>query len=115
LKQLTMIIEEAMKHKGFAFINVFSPCVTFNKVNTYEWFKENIVDLEETPDYDPSNRVMAMTKIMETNGLLTGLIYQNKSRQSYEDLVAGFKPEGLANQNIQLTEAEFDKLVSEFK
>jgi 2-oxoglutarate ferredoxin oxidoreductase subunit beta len=115
LKQLTMIIEEAMKHKGFAFVNVFSPCVTFNKVNTYEWFKENIVDLEETPDYDPSNRVMAMTKIMETNGLLTGLIYQNKSKQSYEDLVAGFKPEGLAKQNLQLTEAEFDKLVSEFK
>src|SRR5206468_12104608 len=55
LKQLTSLIEEGLKHKGFSFINVFSPCVTFNKVNTYDWFKENIVDLEETPDYDPSN------------------------------------------------------------
>ncbi|MCP3772882.1 2-oxoglutarate ferredoxin oxidoreductase subunit beta [Paenibacillus tianmuensis] len=115
LKQLTSLIEEGMKHEGFSFINVFSPCVTFNKVNTYEWFKEHIVDLEETPDYDASNRVAAMTKIMETNSLVTGLIYQDKSRKSYEDMVAGFKPEGLAKQNLNITEQEFEKLVAEFK
>ncbi|MEC0212260.1 2-oxoacid:ferredoxin oxidoreductase subunit beta [Paenibacillus ehimensis] len=115
LKQLTNLIEEGMKHEGFSFINVFSPCVTFNKVNTYEWFKEYIVDLEETPDYDSSNRVAAMTKIMETNSLVTGLIYQDKTRKSYEDMVAGFKPEALAKQNIKITEQEFEKLVAEFK
>ncbi|MDQ1908917.1 2-oxoacid:ferredoxin oxidoreductase subunit beta [Paenibacillus sp. GD4] len=115
LKQLTSLIEQGMQHKGFSFINVFSPCVTFNKVNTYEWFKENIVDLEETPDYDPSNRVMAMNKIMETNSLVTGLIYQDKSKKSYEDMVAGFKEEGLVNANLKLSEQEFEKLVSEFK
>ncbi|MFE5319518.1 2-oxoacid:ferredoxin oxidoreductase subunit beta [Paenibacillus sp. NPDC056579] len=115
LKQLTSLIEAGMKHKGFSFINVFSPCVTFNKVNTYDWFKENIVDLEETPDYDPSNRVMAMTKIMETNGLLTGLIYQDTSKTSYENLVTGFKEEALAKQNIKITEQEFEKLMAEFK
>ncbi|MCS7461813.1 2-oxoacid:ferredoxin oxidoreductase subunit beta [Paenibacillus doosanensis] len=115
LKQLTALIEAGMKHKGFSFINVFSPCVTFNKVNTYDWFKENIVDLEDTPDYDPSNRVMAMTKIMETNGLLTGLIYQNNSKTNYESHVAGFKEEALAKQNIKITKEEFEKLMAEFK
>lgn len=115
LKQLTSLIEQGMQHKGFSFINVFSPCVTFNKVNTYEWFKENIVDLEETPDYDPSNRVMAMNKIMETNSLVTGLIYQDKSKKSYEDMVTGFKEEGLVKANLKLSEQEFEKLVSEFK
>ncbi|GAA4872132.1 2-oxoacid:ferredoxin oxidoreductase subunit beta [Paenibacillus vulneris] len=115
LKQLTSLIEAGMKHKGFSFINVFSPCVTFNKVNTYDWFKENIVDLEETPDYDPSNRVMAMTKIMETNGLLTGLIYQNTSKDSYENLVSGFKQEALAKQDLKISEADFEKLMAEFK
>ncbi|MFC0215664.1 2-oxoacid:ferredoxin oxidoreductase subunit beta [Paenibacillus chartarius] len=115
LKQLTAVIEAGLQHKGFSFINVFSPCVTFNKINTYDWFKENVVDLEEIPDYDPTNRVMAMTKLMETNGMLTGIIYQDKTKKSYEDLVYGFKEEGLAKQNIQLTEAEFEKLVAEFK
>jgi 2-oxoglutarate ferredoxin oxidoreductase subunit beta len=115
LKQLTALIEAGMKHKGFSLINVFSPCVTFNKINTYDWFKENIVDLDETPDYDPTNRLHAMTKLIETNGMLTGLIYQDKTKKSYEDLVAGFKPEALANQNIKLTQQEFDKLVAEFR
>jgi len=115
LKQLTTLIEEGMKHEGFSLINVFSPCVTFNKINTYDWFKENIVDLEETPEYDPSNRVAAMTKIMETNGMLTGLIYQDKSRRSYENLVHGFKEQPLATQDIKITSEEFDKLVAEFK
>ncbi|WP_141500714.1 2-oxoacid:ferredoxin oxidoreductase subunit beta [Paenibacillus luteus] len=115
LKQLTKLIEEGINHEGFSLINVFSPCVTFNKINTYDWFKENIVNLEQFPEYDPSNRVQAMNKIMETNGLLTGLIYQNKTRKSYEDLVTGFKQEGLAKQNIKISSEEFDKLVAEFK
>lgn len=115
LKQLTFLIEEAMKHKGFAFLNVFSPCVTFNKINTYDWFKEHIVNLDQFPEYDPTNRVMAMTKLMETNSMVTGLIYQDKSKKSYEDLVPGFKPEALAKQDLQLSEADFAKLVSEFK
>ncbi|MEY4480677.1 MAG: hypothetical protein RLZZ267_1355 [Bacillota bacterium] len=115
LKQLTQVIEEGIKHEGFSFINVFSPCVTFNKVNTYDWFKENIVDLDEQPDYDATNRVMAMSKIMETNSLACGVLYQNKERQSYESLVTGFKDEGLAKQDIKMDEATFAKLVAEFR
>jgi 2-oxoglutarate ferredoxin oxidoreductase subunit beta len=115
LKQLTSLIEEGLKHKGFSLINVFSPCVTFNKVNTYDWFKENIVNLEQFPDYDPSNRIAAMTKIMETNGMVTGLIYQNKERKAYDEMIVGFKEEGLAKQDIKLSRADFDKLLTEFK
>ncbi|MDF2671116.1 MAG: 2-oxoacid:ferredoxin oxidoreductase subunit beta [Paenibacillus sp.] len=115
LKQMTMIFEEGMKHKGFSMINIFSPCVTFNKFNTYEWFKENIVDLDGFPDYDPSNRIQAMTKLMETNGMLTGIIYQNKEKLSYEEQVPGFRAESLSKQNLQLSQADFDKLIAEFK
>ncbi|MBP3965176.1 2-oxoacid:ferredoxin oxidoreductase subunit beta [Paenibacillus lignilyticus] len=115
LKQLTALIEAGLNHKGFSLINVFSPCVTFNKVNTYDWFKENIVNLDQFPDYDPTNRIAAMNKIMETNGMLTGLIYQNKERKSYEDMVSGFQTEGLANQDLSLSQEQFDKLVAEFK
>jgi 2-oxoglutarate/2-oxoacid ferredoxin oxidoreductase subunit beta len=115
LKQLTAVIEAGLNHKGFSLINVFSPCVTFNKVNTYDWFKENIVDLDEIPDYDSTNRVMAMTKIMETNSMLTGIIYQNKNKKSYEDSVPNFATEGLAKQNLQFTEADFNKMLAEFK
>ncbi|GFN31815.1 2-oxoacid:ferredoxin oxidoreductase subunit beta [Paenibacillus xylaniclasticus] len=115
LKQLTSLIEQAIAHKGFSLINVFSPCVTFNKINTYDWFKEHIVNLNEFPDYDPLNRIAAMTKIMETGGMLTGLIYQNKDRKCYEDMIVGFKEEPLAHQSLNISRESFDQLVAEFK
>lgn len=115
LKQLTGLIEAGIRHKGFSLINVYSPCVTFNKVNTYDWFKENIVNLDLEADYDPSNRIAAMTRLMETGGMLTGLIYQNKTKPSYEEQVPGFKPESISKQNIQIPESEFERLVAEFK
>lgn len=114
LQQLTELIEMGIKHKGFAMINVFSPCVTFNKINTYDWFKEHIVNTDDIENYDPSNRMMAMTKLMETDGLLCGLIYQDTERKSYQDLIPGFKEEGLANQDIHLTREQFEELVAEF-
>lgn len=86
LKELTQIIEAGINHKGFSLINVFSPCVTYNKVNTYDWFKENLTKLSTVEGYDPSNRMMAMQTLMENNGLVTGLIYQNTKQPSTKSL-----------------------------
>ena len=115
INQLTKIIEAGMKHKGFAFINVFSPCVTFNKVNTYDWYKENLVNLEEDASYDPTNRSMAMQKVMEHEGLVTGIIYQNTERESYENLVPNFKQEPIVKQDIMIGKEDFTKLLKEFE
>lgn len=115
LKQLTSLIEQGIRHPGFALINVFSPCVTFNKVNTYEWFKEHIVDLEEHTGYDATNRIAAMTKIMETNSMLCGLIYQDTTKPPYEKLVKGYRQQPLAHQDLHLSPEQFGELVSEFR
>lgn len=114
LKQLTSLIEAGIQHKGFSFINVFSPCVTYNKVNTYDWFKENIVDLEEETDYDRSNRMAAMQKIMETNGFCTGVIYQRTDLPSYESMVPGFQDTSLSKSDLNITKEQFDSLIAEF-
>jgi 2-oxoglutarate/2-oxoacid ferredoxin oxidoreductase subunit beta len=114
LKQLTRVIEEGIKHKGFSLINVYSPCVTYNKINTYDWFKENLVNLDQVENYDPSDRQLAMQTLMENHGLVTGVIYQNKEQQSYESKIKGFKEEPLAKQDIMISREQFDKLVAEF-
>jgi 2-oxoglutarate ferredoxin oxidoreductase subunit beta len=114
LKGLTSLIEQGINHKGFSLINVYSPCVTFNKINTYDWFKENITDLSTIEGYDPQNRMQAMQTLMENNGLVTGLIYQDKTKPAYEDMVKGFKPEGIANQPLELGEEKFNQLLKEF-
>jgi 2-oxoglutarate/2-oxoacid ferredoxin oxidoreductase subunit beta len=114
LKELTALIEAGIKHKGFSIINVFSPCVTYNKVNTYEWFKENLTKLSDIEGYDPSNREMAMQTLMKHDGLVTGLIYQNTSQPSYQELVKGYAEEPLAKMDLQLDEKKFEELMAEF-
>jgi 2-oxoglutarate ferredoxin oxidoreductase subunit beta len=114
LKGMTSLIEQGLKHKGFSLINVFSPCVTFNKVNTYDWFKDNVKMLSDIEGYDPHDRIAAMRILMETQGLVSGLIYQETGRQPYEALVPGFREEGLVKQDLTIDEATFQKLISEF-
>ncbi|MEE6449038.1 2-oxoacid:ferredoxin oxidoreductase subunit beta [Gottfriedia acidiceleris] len=114
LKELTSLIEQGINHKGFSLINVFSPCVTYNKVNTYDWFKENLVKLSDIEGYDPSNKEMAMQTLMQNKGLVTGLIYQNKEQKSYQQLISGYSEAPLVESELQLEKAQFEKLVAEF-
>ena len=55
-KQLNSILKAAMSHKGFALIDVISPCVTFNNndesMKSYGYVKENEITLHMT-DYIP--------------------------------------------------------------
>ncbi|MEH6936941.1 2-oxoacid:ferredoxin oxidoreductase subunit beta [Bacillus sp. JJ664] len=114
LKELTSLIEQGINHKGFSLINVFSPCVTYNKVNTYDWFKENLVKLSDIEGYDPSNKEMAMQTLMQNKGLVTGLIYQNKEQKSYQELISGYSENPLVESDLQLEKDQFEKLVAEF-
>jgi 2-oxoglutarate ferredoxin oxidoreductase subunit beta len=61
-KHLTELIKQAIQHKGFAFIDVFSPCVTYNLDNTYPWFKQRVKKLEDDSSYDSTNWIAAMGK-----------------------------------------------------
>ncbi|AZV42354.1 2-oxoacid ferredoxin oxidoreductase [Peribacillus asahii] len=114
LKDLTAMIEAGLNHKGFSFINVFSPCVTYNKINTYDWFKEHLTKLNTIEGYDSSNKELAMQTLMQHDSLVTGIIYQDTSRPSYQELVPGYAEEPLTKADLTLDQAHFDKLVAEF-
>ncbi|CAH0278305.1 MULTISPECIES: 2-oxoacid:ferredoxin oxidoreductase subunit beta [Peribacillus] len=114
LKDLTAIIEAGINHKGFSFINVFSPCVTYNKINTYDWFKQNLTKLNTIEGYDSSNKEQAMQTLMQHDSLVTGIIYQDSSRPSYQELVPGYAEKGLNKSELTLDQEHFDKLVAEF-
>lgn len=114
LKDLTAIIEAGIKHKGFSFINVFSPCVTYNKINTYDWFKEHLTKLSAIEDYDPSNKKQAVHTLIEHNSLVTGIVYENTEIPSYQELIPGYAEKALAKEDLTLDQAHFDKLVAEF-
>ncbi len=114
IKELTALIEAGIQHKGFSFINVFSPCVTYNKVNTYEWFKEHLTKLSDIEHYDPQNREMAMQTVMEKDGLVTGIVYQDTKSVPYEQQLEGFAEKPLVDVDLKIDEDQFNELVKEF-
>jgi 2-oxoglutarate ferredoxin oxidoreductase subunit beta len=61
-KHLTELIKRGIEHKGFSFIDVFSPCVTYNHDNTFQWFRPRVKKLEDNAEYDPTDWVTAMEK-----------------------------------------------------
>jgi len=61
-KHLTELIKLGIQHKGFSFIDIFSPCVTYNLDNTYPWFKQRVKKLEDDPNYDSTNWSQAVEK-----------------------------------------------------
>jgi 2-oxoglutarate/2-oxoacid ferredoxin oxidoreductase subunit beta len=87
------IIKQAVRHKGFALIDVFQPCVSFNKVNTLQWFKENTRALGD--DHDPRDRKAAFARAIETDPFPLGVIYVNEKPTFEENL--GLYAEGGGN------------------
>jgi 2-oxoglutarate ferredoxin oxidoreductase subunit beta len=78
------IVQEAIEHDGFGFVNVFSPCVTFNDVDTYDYFRDNLTDLAET-DHDPTDEDAAKRKVLDSSTEYQGVIYRDDAATSYDE------------------------------
>ncbi len=98
--QTKELIKQAIQHPGYALLDILQPCVSFNKVNTHQWFKEHTYYLEE--DYDPSNRAAAFARALETDRMALGVFYINPNRTPFEqNLVAyGDNPEPLFQREL---------------
>lgn len=82
-EHLTDTIAQAVKHKGLALVDILQPCVSFNKVNTYEWYKERCYELPD--DYDPTDRKRALEKAEEFGEHIpVGVIYKSE-RPTFEE------------------------------
>ncbi|MEN6592909.1 MAG: thiamine pyrophosphate-dependent enzyme [Methanobacterium sp.] len=77
------ILKKAIKHKGYALVDIFQPCVTFNKLNTYQWFKENTYYLEDS--HDPYDIEQAFKRSMETDKFPLGIFYMNPDKKTFEE------------------------------
>lgn len=113
-KHLAQLIKGAIQHRGFALVNCYSPCVTYNKFNTYDWYKERLINLDDDESYDPGNWQAALNTVIEKEDLVTGLIYRATDVPAFEDLLPGFGPEPVARQELQRDAAEWSKILAEF-
>lgn len=84
------ILKKAIQHKGYALIDMFQPCVTFNKINTFKWFNENTYYLEDS--HDSSDRLKAFERSIEISKeagkLPLGIFYINENKTVFEETPA---------------------------
>ena len=89
-EHLSNIIQEGIKHKGFSLIDILQPCVSFNHVNTFDWYRKRVYDLsEEGYIPDDFNKAMELSR-MWGDKIPIGIIYQ-KEKPSYTDKIIKLK------------------------
>ena len=110
-KHLLSLIQQAIEHKGFSFIDCFSPCVTFNKHNSYDFFRERIKKLEDE-DHDPSDWKSACEKAMHWDDMIyTGLYYKNEDVPALNDQEPVLEAGPVATVNPALTKEQSDRIL----
>ncbi len=82
-EQMKEIMKKAISHHGYALVDILQPCISFNKLNTYDWFKANTYYLDDV--YDPTNRTSAFGVAVEEGKMALGVIYRNKDRPCFEE------------------------------
>jgi 2-oxoglutarate ferredoxin oxidoreductase subunit beta len=90
------------------------PCVTFNRKNTYDWYRERVYDVAET-DHDPGDRTAAFQKALEWGDRIPlGVIYQTRL-PTYEEQIPGLEANPLAARKLEkLSAQQVESLRSEF-
>ncbi|ACB39087.1 2-oxoacid:ferredoxin oxidoreductase subunit beta [Pyrobaculum neutrophilum] len=130
VRHTSRLIAEAIKHRGSAFLQILSPCVTYNNVMTRDWYEERIYKLDEDPSWDPVVRReeeagekirRALDKIVEVDKIPLGVFYKNELVPTFEERYeATYDPTYRANppalQRVESggrTVVDFEKLVAD--
>ena len=85
VKQMADLIQGAISHKGFAFVDALSPCVTYNKINTFDWFRQRVYKLESS-GHDPTNLTTAWERALEWGDRIPIGLFYRVEKPTYEDL-----------------------------
>ena len=105
-KDLTKLIVDGINHKGFAVIDCYSPCPTFNKVNTFNYWKDETTPLPA--DHDSSDKGAAITLVLVEDPLYLGVFYQ-KEGDSFGDRV-----QARSTGDVAQTQGLVEKLIAKY-
>lgn len=110
-RYLSEIMKKAIKHKGFSFIDILQPCVTFNKQNTYDFYRDRIYKLDSLKSYDRSDLNEAIKRSMEEEKIPVGIFYQ-VTRPVYEDELKQIERKPLVDHII--SDVDINRLLNSF-
>ena len=108
---LVSLIKQAILHKGFALVDVFSPCVTFNHDNDYKFFKPRVRKLEDI-EHDTTDWKAACEKAMVWgDDIYIGCFFQKLAPSLHS--LEGVLDEGgpLAHRELGITNEQAQRIV----
>jgi 2-oxoglutarate ferredoxin oxidoreductase subunit beta len=83
-KHLTGLIKEGIQSEGFSLVDVLQPCVSYDHIHTFPWYKERIYYLDET-EHDSHDLIAAIQKAREWGDRIPiGVFYRNPEKLSFE-------------------------------
>jgi 2-oxoglutarate/2-oxoacid ferredoxin oxidoreductase subunit beta len=85
VKHMADLIANGIRHRGFAFVDVLSPCVTYNKINTFDFFRQRVYKLESS-GHDPADKVAAWQRALEWGAKIPIGLFYRAEKPTYEDL-----------------------------
>ena len=103
-EHLKGLIKAAMAHEGFSLVDILQPCVTFNKINTHEWYRQRVYHLE--PEYNPEDRIEAFGRALEWGDRIpVGILFRN-NRPAYEKRMPIIEDRPLVRQAFDISKIE---------
>ncbi len=98
--QLTRLVEQGIAHRGFALINVISPCPTYDRVRTYAWWRERLSNIDTDAAYDAGDPARAWEIVASRDTEVVGLIYR-APRRALDERLPGFAASPLAGETLR--------------
>lgn len=102
MEHLTWLIEQALQHRGYSLVDVFQPCVSFNRVNTYQWYQQRVYKLQDETNYDVTDLTIAFNKSLEWGERIPiGVFYKIEGKPTYKDQISALKAGTLVRQGLR--------------
>jgi len=118
--QLVDLLKKGLEHanalKGFSFLEVLSPCVTYN--DTYKEWKEEVVNLDADSSYTPNSRVTEFTRcaeLLSQRKIPTGLIFSGDVKSLEENTLTSKEPMALQNISLDANIQKYEELLKDFR
>jgi 2-oxoglutarate/2-oxoacid ferredoxin oxidoreductase subunit beta len=99
-EHMVKMIKMAINHPGFVLVDILQPCVSFNHVNTYEYFRKRVYKLEDEAGFDPADRLGAFKKTLEWGDKIPIGLFYRCERPIFEQTLAATKGTSLVRQKI---------------
>ncbi len=113
VEHLKNTFKAAIQHQGFSLVDVFQPCVTFNKTNTFQWFFDRLYNLDENKAYNKSDLQQAMKEALVWGAKIPYGIFYQSNKPEYIESTPQLKGQALVKRPTKVR--DISKLLYEFR